>query len=164
MATPLLRRKPNTSRLMRILATGRTRPVPSQGAPRTVVAGGARAPLAFASGAAPTDPRRDFAANPRRSPGRHWWQVTCGSRRRCRSHRRYHRRAARETSTQTTMAFRDKAQPWTMLAPGIASHLLSTRVLRIGMVSWAQSRGGPPDRSFRVPARWSPRDKGPPCP
>jgi len=32
------------------------------------------------------------------------------------------------------MAFSDKAQPWTRRAPGRVSHLLSTRVLRVGMV------------------------------
>jgi len=69
-------------------------------------------------------------------------------------------------STHTTMAFSDKAQPWTRRAPGRASHLLSTRVLRVGMVMRslaARSRAGPPDRSFRVPARWSPRGTARPC-
>jgi hypothetical protein len=37
-------------------------------------------------------------------------------------------------STQTTMAFSDNAQPWTRRAPGRESHVLSTRVLRVGMV------------------------------
>ena len=38
------------------------------------------------------------------------------------------------------MRFSDKAQPWTRRAPGRASHLLSTRVLRVGMVMRSRGR------------------------
>jgi hypothetical protein len=40
------------------------------------------------------------------------------------------------------MQFSDKAQPWTRRAPGRARHLLSTRVLRVGMVMRSRGREG----------------------